>query len=112
MAAEQYDLTIEQGATYTLVITVTSVNLTGYTVRTQGRTSHAATTTVWASPATCSLNVTAAASSTITMTISATVTAAMAAPQVGVWDLEYESAAGVVTRLLEGTFTVTPEVTR
>jgi len=111
MAADQYDITIEQGATYTLVITVMAVNLTGYTVRTQGRTSHAATTTVWSSPTNCTLAVSAGTNSTITMTISATNTAAMTAPQVGVWDLEYE-LSGVVTRLLEGTFTVTPEVTR
>lgn len=112
MSADQYDLQLEQGATFTLVITVSGVNLTGYTVRTQGRSSHAAAATVWSSPTNCSLSIAASGSSTITMTISAAVTAAMAAPQVGVWDIEYESAAGVVTRLLEGTFTVTPEVTR
>lgn len=111
MAADQYDITIEQGATYTLVITVTAVNLTGYTVRTQGRTSHAAITTVWASPTNCTLSVTAGTNSTITMTISAANTASMTAPSTGVWDLEYE-LSGVVTRLLEGTYTITPEVTR
>lgn len=111
MSAEQYDITIEQGATFTLVITVMDVNLTGYTVRTQGRTSHAATTTVWSSPTNCTLAVSAGTNSTITMTISAANTAAMTAPSTGVWDIEYE-LSGVVTRSLEGTYTITPEVTR
>jgi len=41
--AAKYDIIIEQGATFTFALTVTGVNLTGYTVRMQGRTSHAAT---------------------------------------------------------------------
>ena len=37
--------------------------------------------------------------------------AALTAPQQGVYDLEYESGAGVVTRILEGRFYVKSEAT-
>ncbi len=46
------------------------------------------------------------------MLISATTTAALTAPFSGVYDLELVSAGGVVTRLLQGAATVSPEVTR
>lgn len=109
--AAKYDIIIEQGATFTFALTVTGVNLTGYTVRMQGRTSHAATSTVFSLTNGSGITVTAGANSVITPTLSATATAALAAPMIGVYDIEYESA-GVVTRILEGSFQVTPEVTR
>jgi hypothetical protein len=111
MAAE-YDITIEQGATFTFAVTVTGVNLTGYAASMQGRTQHAATTTVFAltSPSG-GLVITAGTNSIITVTISATATAALTAPAEGVYDLEY-SISGVVTRILQGMYRITPEVTR
>ena len=51
------------------------------------------------------------AAGTITLTISATDTAALSAPQNGVYDLELVSGS-TVTRLVQGTFLVTPEATR
>ncbi len=52
------------------------------------------------------------AAGTIAILISATTTAALTAPFSGVYDLELVSAGGVVTRLLQGAATVSPEVTR
>ena len=111
MAAE-YDITIEQGATFTFAVTVTGVNLTGYAASMQGRTQHAATTTVFSltSPSG-GLVITAGTNSIITVTMSATATGALTAPAEGVYDLEY-SSGGVVTRILQGMYRVTPEVTR
>lgn len=47
---------------------------------------------------------------TITLTVDAATTAALAWVQ-GVYDLEMESAGGVVTAIVQGNVTVTPEVT-
>jgi hypothetical protein len=52
------------------------------------------------------------AAGTITLSATAIVTAALTAPFSGVYDLELVSGGGVVTRLLEGVATVSPEVTR
>jgi len=114
--AGRYDITIEQGATFVFDVQVNNTNLaTGYTARMQGRTSHPATSTVF--------NLTTANGgialthqgnhSHITITMSAATTAAISAPMAGVYDIEYEQTSGtVVTRILEGSFYVTPEVTR
>jgi len=114
--AARYDITIEQGATFTFDLEVQGINLTtGYTVRMQGRTSHAATTTVFSLTNASGITLTHSGSghSHIIPAISATATAAISAPMAGVYDIEYqETSTGIVTRILEGTFYVTPEVTR
>ena len=114
--AARYDITIEQGATFTFDLQVQGINLTtGYTVRMQGRTSHAATTTVFSLTNASGITLTHSGQghSHIIPVISATATAAISAPMAGVYDIEYqETATGIVTRILEGTFYVTPEVTR
>ena len=48
---------------------------------------------------------------TITLTVSASDTAALTAGN-GVYDLEIVSSGGVVTRLIEGSYTISREVTR
>lgn len=110
--AANYDIVIEQGATFPLTVTTTALNLTGYTARMQGRTSHAAPSTVFNLSVGSGITIAPATNSVITVTISATATSAIPAPSSGVYDLEIESASGVVTRLIQGTFQVTPEVTR
>ena len=115
--AARYDITIEQGATFTFDLEVQGINLTtGYTVRMQGRTSHAATTTVFSLTNASGITLTHTGNpghSHIIPVISATATAAISAPMAGVYDIEYqETSTGIVTRILEGTFYVTPEVTR
>jgi hypothetical protein len=110
--AGNYDISIEQGATLVLTITRNALNLTGYTMRMQGRTSHASTTIVLNSATNVVITTAPATNSVITVTISATNTALLPAPSSGVYDLEAESPTGVVYRILEGAYSVSPEVTR
>lgn len=111
--AANYDITIEQGATFTFSVTVAGVNLTGYNARMQGRSLHAATSTVFSLTSTpaAGIVITPATNSVIAITLTATQTAAFSAPAEGVYDLEYYDGS-TVTRILEGTYRITPEVTR
>lgn len=111
-----FDITINQGATFELTITWkdsagTAINLTGYSARMQVRETYASTSTVVSLTNGSGITLGGAAG-TIAISISATTTAALTAPFSGVYDLELVSAGGVVTRLLQGAATVTPEVTR
>lgn len=113
--ASGYDIIIQQGATFTMGVQVNGVDLTtGYAVRMKGRASHAATAVTFSltngSGITLSVS---GGNSTITPLIAASATANYTAPMAGVYDIEYENnSTGVVTRILEGSFYVTPEVTR
>jgi hypothetical protein len=117
MSAGIYNLTVEQGATLSKVITWTdengaAVNLTNYLARAQGRRTQGASTALFdIDNGTKGGIVLGGAAGTITLTITDEVTAVIPACR-GVWDLELESPSGVVTRLLEGKLTVTAEVTR
>tara|TARA_E500000178_G_C17029989_1_gene760087 strand:+ start:22 stop:360 length:339 start_codon:yes stop_codon:yes gene_type:complete len=112
MAAGKHNFTLEQGATFDRQITVQennqALNLTGYSVRMQMRSTHDSSTialtftTTVASPAT---------EGKINLIATATDTAAIE-EGIYVYDLEIESSGGSVTRLLEGQVTVSPEVTR
>jgi len=114
MAAGSYNITIEQGATYDQTFTFTRdgspVNLTGYTARMQIRASVTAQQVVYDVAVTGTFTLGGAAG-TIRIVITATNTAALTAGTY-VYDLELQSASGVVTRLLQGSVTVVPEVTR
>jgi len=116
MAAGSLDITVEQGATWNLVLTWkingTAVNLTNYTARLQARVD------VDDSEVILSLTTDAGggivlggALGTITLSRSATQTAALATGEF-VYDLELASSGGEVTRLVQGSFTVSAEVTR
>ena len=115
MIAAIYNMLVDQGATFSRVLTYKDdagnpVNLTGYTARMQVRDTYDA--------AGVALNLTTenggialgGALGTITLAATATATAAITADQY-VYDLEMITGSQV-TRLVEGTFTVTPEVTR
>jgi hypothetical protein len=115
MAATTYDILIEQGATYSQVITYkeagVAVNLTGYTARMQVRaTLESASTLVELTTANSRIALGGTAG-TITLTISATDTAALTSGR-GVYDLELVSGSGIVTRLLQGVATISRNVTR
>ena len=115
MSATTYDILIEQGATYSQLVTYkeagVAVNLTGYTARMQVRsTLESATTVVELTTANGRIALGGAAG-TITLTISATDTAALTAGR-GVYDLELVSGSGIVTRLLQGVATISRNVTR
>jgi hypothetical protein len=112
MAAGNHNFTLEQGSTFDREITVQenslALNLTGYSARMQMRSTH--------DSASIALTFTAAIASPATagkINLGATATATAAVEEgIYVYDLEIESSAGSVTRILEGTVTVTPEVTR
>lgn len=111
------DLNCYQGATFDYSLSWstggTAVNLTGYSARLQVRESYDAGTAVvsLASGTGITLGGTAG---TIVLEMSAATTAALdGTPNIQyIYDLELQSGAGYVTRLLEGRFYVYPEVTR
>lgn len=108
---KKYNIVADQAATYQLTVTWLDpsgnpVNLTGYTAAMQVRLGYsepsvAATATV----------VNGGVTGQLTVTVDATQMAALRAPQVYVYDLRVTNGA-TVTRLIEGTFTVVPAVTR
>ena len=111
------DLTIGQGETWSQVLVyktgspATAVNLTGYTARMQARSAYSSHTVVVELTTTNGRIALGTTNGQITLSLSATETAALAAGRY-VYDLELVSAGGVVKRLVEGTLTITPEVTR
>ena len=116
MPAGSYSFYAEQGATLERVITYTDsaeaiINLTGYTARLQVRATYDSSSTILSLTSAAGITLGGAAG-TIAITASATTTAALTAPFSGVYDLELVSGGGEVTRLLEGTATVSPEVSR
>jgi len=111
-----FNITINQGATFELTITWkdsagTAINLDGYTARMQVRETYSSATSIVSLTNGAGITLGGAAG-TVAIVISATTTTALTAPFSGVYDLELVNAAGVVTRLLQGAATVTPEVTR
>lgn len=109
------NLTFPQGATWKLAMTYTDsagdpINLSNYTARMQVRQSYTATQTVLSLTNGSGITLGGTAG-TIDLLIPATTTASIGAAQY-VYDLEIESASGEVTRVVQGTFSVTPEVTR
>jgi hypothetical protein len=114
MTAGIYNPTIEQGATFSRTIywrdgNSVLVDLTSYTARATFRDKFGGTEIVSLTTENGGIALGGAAG-TITLTISATATAALAAPSHGVWDLEMITGT-TVTRLLQGRFDVSQEVT-
>ncbi len=120
MQAGIYHLYIDQGASYSKSIFVVDefnnpIDLTGYIVRGQIRKS--------AADSSIALNlnptIVSAAAGKISFALLGTQTALLETAgsnyqevTVYVWDIEIESASGVVTRLLNGFVYVSPEVTK
>lgn len=126
MRAGNYNMTCEQGSTFTRLVaieqpdliadptgeTFENFDLTGYTARMQVRRTIESSTVL--------LNLTTEnggldvmpyeASNEILINVSASVTASISTS--GVYDIEIISPTGTVSRILQGTFTVSPEVTR
>ena len=106
----KYNIVAEQGATFNLNFRVetdgTAWDLTNYTFAMQVRRSASASTTL--------LNLTTATMTSVGH-VSATATATtMSGIPAGRWvyDIELTSSGGEVTRILEGRFIVTAEVTQ
>jgi len=109
-------LTIEQGATFNPVMTWkdevgTEINLTGYTARMHIRDTVEAASTLHEATTDNGEIALGGAAGTITFNISAAITAAFGFDS-AVYDLELESAGGIVTRLLKGDVVLSLEVTR
>jgi len=104
-----------QGSTFSKTLTYkiedVPVNLTGYSSRLQVRQTYYDTDTI-VSLTSGSGGITLGGSAgTIDILINASTTSQFA-PGNWVYDLEIESLNGIVSRLIEGNFVVTPEVTR
>ena len=111
MSAGTYNFILEQGATFNRILTLkennTVMNLTGYSVASLMRSTHDSSTVV----GTFTCTVSNATGGQITMTMTNSITGAIE-EAIYVYDVEITSGAGVVTRIMEGTVTVNPEVTR
>jgi len=116
MAAGTYNFIIEKGTTFTRTVTWTDsegdpIDLTGYTARMQGRASMDSTTTLFSltSPST-GISIPTPANGALIITLTDTQTTNL--PCGGVHDLELVSPSGTVTRLFQGSFDISNEVTR
>jgi hypothetical protein len=113
--AGTYNMIADQGATFDRVITWKDsngavINLTGYTAKMQVRTATDATTSLIELSTTNGRITLGGALGTITLNVAA---ADMNfAGGVYQYDLELTSGAGVVTRLIMGSFTMRAEVTK
>jgi hypothetical protein len=116
MPAGNYDMLCEQGATFQRRFlwqdeSEQPINLTGYTARMQVRTSVKSSESVVELTTENDAIVLYPDSGAIELVLSAEDTAELPAKQC-VYDLEMVSTSGFVTRLLQGTFVISPEVTR
>lgn len=116
MTAATLDFTIEQGATFSRVLTWKDgngdpVDLTGYSARMQARGTMMAPSTFIDINTSNGGIVLGGSDGTITLTVSASTTDAIG-ENAGVYDLELESGSGVVTRLLQGNVAISKSVTR
>jgi hypothetical protein len=112
--AGEYNFTIEQGATFNLLMTWridnVPVNLTGYTARLQARIDVDETDTILSLTTGAGITLGGAAG-TISLDQTATQTAVLPKGEY-VYDLELQSSGGIVTRLLQGELNISAEVTR
>lgn len=114
MAAGILDFTIEQGATFNLLLTwkidEVPVNLSGYTARLQARVDIEETDTILSLTTGAGITLGGSAG-TISLNQTATQTAVLPNGEY-VYDLELIAGNGTVTRLVQGQLSVSAEVTR
>lgn len=108
--ATKANLIVDQGATFSTVVTLTDTNndpidLTNYTGAAQIRKTY---TSLTATDFTVSLG---GSTGTIELGLTANATMAMASGRY-VYDVEVTDASGVVSRVFEGLVTVSPNVTK
>lgn len=116
MAAGTYDITIEQGATFTLNLRWldsegTPIDITGYTARMQVRRKYSDKTSVLSLTSQDNEIILGDSLGTIDVTASDEKTAAINI-KAGVYDLELETPSGDVVRLVQGTAVISPEATK
>lgn len=112
MAAGTYNILVEQGSTFSQTVTVkedgSPKDLTGYSARAQMRPTRTSTTLT----ATFTCTISTPSTGAIVMELDPSTTAGIADGRY-YYDLEiYTSGDAIVSRLLQGEVTVSPEVTR
>ncbi len=111
MAAGTYNFILEQGATFNRILTLkennSAMSLSGYSVASKMRSTHDSSTVV----GTFTCTISNASAGEITMQMTASTTGAIEEGMY-VYDVEITNSAGTVTRIMEGSITVNPEVTR
>ena len=112
MSAGTYNLVIDQGSDFALDLVIkqagTALNLTNYSGRAQLRTVHTASSV----SASFTVSITNASEGALKLQLPGSTSKNLAAGQY-VYDLEiFTSSDTIVKRILEGTVTLTPEVTR
>lgn len=114
MGAGIYHMKLDQGSTFSLVLTYKdsngdAINLTGYTARMQMRRNYEDDALIELTTENGRIALGGSAG-TVTLTISASDTASLP-PVEGVYDLELVQSS-IVDKLLAGTFSIAREVTR
>lgn len=108
--ATKANIVIDQGTTFSTVITLAdengdSINLTGYSANSQIRKHYSSSNSQ-------SFSVSlGGAQGTVTLSLTSTQTSNLVAGRY-VYDVEVTSSSNVISRIVEGIVTVTPEVTR
>jgi hypothetical protein len=114
MTPGRYNMKCYQGSTFTLApqwkIDGSYVNVTGYTAAMSVKNSPSSSTTIISLTSSNGRITVGTTDGKFTLNLSAATTTSLAAGQY-VYDLEVTSPGGVVTRLLEGGFTVYEGVT-
>lgn len=116
--AAQFDLHIDQGTTYTqnfikkLADGVTPQNLTGYTARMMIRAFADSSVVVFDSDDEAGSLTVTGAEGKVTINLSDEITGGFPAPFTGVYDVELDDGAGVISRLVQGEIIISPNVTR
>lgn len=115
MTPGRYNIQVYQGSTWTISpqwkIDNLYVDVTGYTAKMDVRYSASSTSTIIELSSTNGRITVGTTNGKFTLALTATETAALTAGSY-VYDLEITAPDGTVTRLLEGGFSVSPEVTR
>lgn len=114
MLAGRYDITVEQGSTFNLSLVYKDqrgyvIDLSGYSAKMQMRPSVSSSTVAMELSTANGRIAIEGTSGKITLQITAADTATLSGS--GVYDLELSNGA-IVQRILEGSYTVSPEVTR
>ena len=113
--AFSYNLIVNQGETFERTFTYKAggnlVDLSTHTGRMQIRNSYDSPSPLIDLTSGAG-DITLDATGKIVITIASSVTTALTAPDTGVYDLEIVTSGGVVTRLVQGNVSITPEVTR
>ena len=114
MVAPNYNFSVEQGSTFSLVFTWkdengAAINLTNYTARLKAKKDFSSTTIINLTTENGGITLGGSAG-TITLNISATASAALEYGSY-IYDLEVISSGGAVTKIVKGNIEVIREVT-